>query len=141
MEFLSTYIAYNRWYRRIIHRRNDAETIRLLQRRYVIWKDYVNGRCLTAIAEPCARLTGHVHDWQALIRRWYEVRCRLVHGEVVTDDEVEHCHRSLQLFMVEIHKRHDKLQALDDWRRYVYAPQEWEVDMISVKTLQKLFTN
>lgn len=140
MEYLEIYIRFNTWYRLVTGERQDSRAIKALTRRYVIWKDYLNGYCLQNLQPIHQKLTGTREDWQTLIRTWYRVRCQVVHGEAVDDQEVALCHQSLALFMDEIERRHRITTTLSDAQRGVYAPNEWEVDMISVKTLDKLFT-
>lgn len=141
MDYLAVYIRFNTWYRLVTGERQDSMAIKMLLRRYVVWKDYLAGNCLLDLRPIHQTLTGSNKDWQELVRIWYRVRCQVVHGEPVDEGEVALCHTSLQLFMDEIEHRHDLVTTLSNAQRYVYAPDEWGVDMISVETLNKLFTN
>lgn len=140
MEYLEVYIRFNAWYRLATGERQDSRAIKALTRRYVIWKDYLDGSCLQNLRPVHQKLTSTSKDWPALIHTWYRVRCQVVHGEQVDRQEVDLCRLSLGLFMDEIERRQHLITTLSDSQRYIYAQNEWAVDMISVKTLDKLFT-
>jgi hypothetical protein len=127
--FVKEYISYNAWFRKVANTSVDAEAIKRVAERFVIWDDYVHGRTLIAlrpILEKISELTwrrpmnpmgpawnGVVKDsfdWKGLIYFWYQTRCDLFHG--LTDPgrshhdlQIQLAYESLNIFMAEIIKR------------------------------------
>jgi hypothetical protein len=135
------YIAYNAWYRRVTGAQSDREAIRLLKCRFVIWRDYCEGKVLhelrpylealsaLTLQSPFVTQTGlnvSIHDaedWKGLIDYWYRIRCELFHGSMVDSDShhleyVYLAYKSLNRFMLEITARMERCFDASDERRF-----------------------
>jgi|GEM_PF-2965298 len=130
--YIGLYIRYAQWYNSVLHCSTEKQKIHLLQQRYIIWEDL-----LQEAPHPKQSTT----SWQELIARWYEIRCRVVHGEPVPHSQIIICYDSLTIFMNEINRREALFSTCSEQAREIYLENPRAVDMISAKSLEKLFTN
>ena len=139
--YTSLYIAYNTWYRRVTGAANDRTAITALKRRFVLWQDYEEGRCMrqlgpiaARIAEvtqreplstsPLVRWRGEVadaYDWRSLIEYWYQVRCLIVHGEPLDAKHAYLAYSSLLVFLGEVQKRAAECKEGSVWSVDMYS--------------------
>ena len=121
--YIRLYIAYNAWFSQVTGVSNDRAAIDALKKRFVIWRDYRNGKTLRdmySIADDIAEYTqrskiigvtvNSPYDWQSIIEYWYKVRCHLFHGSPVSHNDdyklhIELAYNSLNIFMSEITRR------------------------------------
>lgn len=172
VHFMLLYTTYSAWYQRALNTTNDREAIGHLKKRFIIWDDYINGRTMPGLrvylerladltqAEPFSGNRQYWHgeladkrDWRALIEYWYQVRCLLVHGSHVQPKYVWLAYETLDIFMLEIIERMQRLASAQDnevkvfgskqltssqkavrvralmHARYITSPDIWQVDM------------
>ncbi len=177
VQYMHLYVAYNAWYKEATGEVSDREAINKLKRRYVLWADYCDGKTLQSLRPYMKRLAeatqrhpakrglnthwngelANDEDWRSLIEYWYTIRCLIVHGEEVQEDDAFYAYETLSLFMGELIARMracmerfdprdvrqlSQLAEEDDRRSarfvnlqrklylaYVASPDVWQVDM------------
>lgn len=134
--YVRLYIAYNAWFRKVTHTEFDREGIARLEKRFVIWDDYLHGKVLQELRplmgeaavltsdsplQSTRRWDGTVkdaEDWKGLIHFWYQVRCDLFHGSIDSQETyVRLAYESLSVFMTEIVRRMRQVFTRKDHER------------------------
>lgn len=123
--YLRLYVSYNAWYGIVTNTEFDRDAIARLKKRVGIWGQYIQGSVMAdlrtvmtqishlTLLTPMTVSKGKWHgvvdspdDWRNLIEFWYQVRCKLFHGNVQTDERflvfVQLAYESLNIFMTEI---------------------------------------
>lgn len=155
------YAAYNAWYREVTVTSSDRKAIDALKKRVGIWNDYSTGRAMIPLKSYMKRLVDvtqrnplmsgvnhwsgeikNVDDWPSLIEYWYQVRCKVVHGERVESVYTWLAYETLDIFMQEIiHRARDRIKTFD-FQKLREAAAQFEfnqTDSAKVKLLhQKL---
>ena len=164
--YMKLYVSFNAWYRKTTGSDFDREALRILEKRFVIWDDYIAGHVLRNLKVFHEKITGDTTDWQRLISYWYQVRCQLFHGSSeLKEGEVRLAYESLNIFMDEIVRRMKRSFTDEDYLRleeveqllslgspdskylrvvqqelhqkYINAPSLWNVDMVRVIRAEK----
>lgn len=115
--FLAEYVAYASWYKIVTKSADDKTALLTLKRTGYLWDEYLEGGVLQDMQPIITKIVGDWKNWPAVIDMWYQVRCRLIHGEKVDVIEVKNAYLSLSCYMNEVVKRLDQQFNGGDARR------------------------
>lgn len=120
-QYITLYVAFNAWYRRLTGKANDRLALNKLRVGNDIWEAYRKGTILQEMASPMRLLVEctqreplshatphwkgeieHAGDWPSLVEYWYRVRCLVVHGSEIKPHYVYLAYETLNIFMGEI---------------------------------------